>query len=198
MKKLLLSLIMFVMSSAPADAQCWYQGVALGGTSLRAEDMRTMYFKMEDEGFAVNLCNGYQVRELPIRFEQQFTVSRHYFDSDIFLGFDGLKKTAPISSFSIVQNVFLDIGFERVTPYVGLGVGYHHSKGKFVDYVYGSYPHKYTVRLKKFIYQGTLGFKVPVSHNADISLEYQFRCSKDRKVEEHAFFLGVKRWLTTK
>lgn len=196
MKKYFLPIIfVLTIGFSTVTHACWYHGVSLGVTRLKMEDMRKMYFAMDDDALALSLCCGYDSIKFPIRIEQQFCLSKHYADSNVIMGFDGLSKDIPIYSWSIIENVLLDIGFEKLNTYIGLGIGYHHSRGRFVDYLYGSYPHKYTVKIKKLVFQTTMGIETQISDDSNIFVEHQYRFSKDKKIKEQTIFIGVKTFI---
>ena len=196
MKKYFLPIIFaLTIGFSTASHACWYHGASLGVTRLKMEDMRKMYFAMDDDALALNICCGYDAFKFPIRLEQQICLSKHYCDSDVIMGFNGLKRDIPMYSCSIIENVLLDIGFEKLNTYIGVGIGYHYSRGRFVDYLYGSHPHKYTVKIKKLVFQTTMGMETQISADSNIFVEHQYRFSKDKNVKEQAVFIGVKTYI---
>ncbi len=197
MKKYFMTILLVLVIGFSTTAYAgWYNSVSIGATSLKIKDYSKMYFVLDDEGFALDFCNGYKFDELPFRFENQICVSRHYCDSDTVMGFDRLKKDISMYSMSIIENVIFDIAYEKVTPYIGFGIGLHWTKGKMIDYLFdGAFPHEHTAKIKKLVFQGILGAKLPISDYSEMFVEYKYRADKNNKLKEKAVFIGVKTYI---
>lgn len=196
MKKYFLPILSFFVIglSTCVDAQPYY-GVSVGGTYLTVSDMKEITFRMKDDGFCLNLCQGYDFPTVPIRFEQQFCFSKHYFDSDTIWSVNHYKKDLALYSFSLIENIFVDLELENFIPYVGIGAGYHCSKGRGMNWDIGNYWYKYKMKMKKFIFQSTFGIRVPINQLLDVSIEYQFRTHKNDTFREHGLTTGLKVFL---
>ena len=200
MRKYLLPILELLIISAPIYP-CWYRGASFGVSYLKVDDMRKRSFFLKDDGFCANLFTGYEFENFPVRFEQQISVGKHYFDSYTIWGRDSYKKDFPLYSLSLTENVIVDLELENVTPYVGVGVGYQWAKAKGMTLIldedcwdYGEW-YKYKVRIKKFVFQSIFGVKKAIRDDMDVSLECRIKFSNDRKVKENGIFLGIRSYL---
>lgn len=191
MKKYFIAILAFLVIGLSTTGAQSYYGVSVGVTCLKIDEMRKMTFQMEDDGFCVNISQGYDFPDVPLRFEQQFCYSKHYFDSDCFIWGDSYKKDVPIYSFTIIENIFLDIGLEKFTPYIGLGVGYSRSRARGCWILDDDWD-DYRFEIKKVIFQGTVGIRVPINGIFDLAMEYQFRLHKNNTFRENGLSIGVK------
>lgn len=194
MRKYLLPILALLVLSTPVHS-CWYRGASFGVSYLKVDDMRRRCFVLEDDGFSANVFTGYEFEKYPVRFEQQLSIGKHYFDSDSMWGVDSYKKDLPLYSLCLTENVIVDLPLENITPYVGVGVGYHWAKGKGMTWLLDDDWDEYTVRIKKFVCQSIFGVKKSISDYVEVSLECRIKFSNDKNIHENGLYLGLRSYL---
>ncbi len=194
MRKYLLSILALLVLSSPIYSS-WYTGVSFGVSCLNIEDMKDMYFSLKDEGMCANVFTGYEFEKYPVRIEQQLSMGKHYFDSNSICGFKGYKKDLPFYSWCLTENIIVDLEFPQITPYVGVGIGYHWAKGTGEFWILDDMGEKYTIRIKKFVFQSIFGVKKSIRDDMDVSLECRVKLSKDKNLQDHGIFLGLRSYM---
>lgn len=194
MKKYLLPILALLVLSSPLYPS-WYRGASFGLSYLKIDDMRRRCFTLEDDGFCANVFTGYQFKEYPFRIEQQLSIGKHYFDSDSMWGVDSYKKDLPLYSLCLTENFIVDLELENITPYVGVGIGYHWAKGKGMTWLLDDDWDEYTVRIKKFVFQSIFGVRKEILDGIDVSLECRIKFSNDKDIQENGLFLGLRSYL---
>lgn len=190
MKKFVLLTILFAAFFVPqcvkaVDMEGFYVGVTgaadfLSNAGIKHHGSSSGYgrhnrFKY-DTGFfgAIDLgyrwCSGLHLEaEVAYRYNQQKKNHRHYSE------FSGRRHRGHRDVWAAMVNVLYDINMcWCVEPYVGVGLGYAHTRFSRDNRFYGGYRSRRHNDDNNFAWQVIAGVAYPIMCNVDIAVEYRF------------------------